>query len=814
MSGIVLNEMVTKYTLRVGKQFKMFDKHLKTADKQADKSVSSQEKRFQKGYKRIADLISKHMRKAGSDSTKSMNNAASSASKHFNNAAQKVRRSWASAASGLANVNQQIARSASRGANKSASAYEKAGARISRSIRNTAMLALGGYSAGRGASRMFEDIKSQESILAALQAKHGSRAAAIAQYNRDYSFANRYGQDSDETSKSRLRLANLDLDSSDKAMLAYANIASANPGKTANDFVEAVADAVTGEFERLKEFGIKGSQSGDVASFRVGNKTYTGKNDGAGIEKLLQQIAMDKYAGNVDLQANTLPGLLTKLNNRIKKFSQITNSAAFGSKNGLFQTIFQSLDKFLIWYKEALPQTIEKIAAFGKAAKKYFPIVAAGVGLVTANYIGLKAIAAGMWVFKAIKAMKALRVAALVTQATAFALPIAIGAAIGAIGYVGYTIYKYFQDGDKALEGIRAKFPIIADAIKYVAEEFRPLLPELRQAGQIIKEGLVWGFEAAVPVAKWLFKEVLIPTLAESLRLFGRISKWIKTAYDYWMPKLVTSFYFWKDTISEIKANFVNFFNFLDEKFAWLKSTADAVGGVIGRAFDWVTGTGNQGGTLTNNGLIQSGGQSFRKNHDLADKLVSLGAKIYTGANRCLEGVWKTQKAAMGVSKITAYSAADAAPQLAADKRFKEIKVTYDMYKRAMAGDQEMMSLLHGAQVIYDRQSGFSKKHGHAETWDMKNKKSLYGMGPRSLNRSQNMINHARVFVPAQQVPTQSVTAASNGSSGMSYTPSMSVNAPITINMGSNASPQAVGRETERALTSATSKIPALTGRQ
>jgi len=51
-----------------------------------------------------------------------------------------------------------------------------------------------------------------------------------------------------------IKLKNLGLDPSEKALTAYGNTASAM-GKSLNQMIEAVADASTGEFERLKEFG-------------------------------------------------------------------------------------------------------------------------------------------------------------------------------------------------------------------------------------------------------------------------------------------------------------------------------------------------------------------------------------------------------------------------------------------------------------------------------------------------------------------------------------------------------------------------------
>jgi phage-related minor tail protein len=63
-----------------------------------------------------------------------------------------------------------------------------------------------------------------------------------------------------------VKLKNMGLDPSKEAMTSYGDTASAM-GKDLNDMVEAVADAATGEFERLKEFGIRSSSEGDRVKF-------------------------------------------------------------------------------------------------------------------------------------------------------------------------------------------------------------------------------------------------------------------------------------------------------------------------------------------------------------------------------------------------------------------------------------------------------------------------------------------------------------------------------------------------------------------
>ena len=77
--------------------------------------------------------------------------------------------------------------------------------------------------------------------------------------------------------------------------------------------IEAVADASTGEFERLKEFGIKAKQQGDQVAFTFqGTTTKVGKS-AEDIEAYLMKIGEVNFAGGMARQADTLDGALSNL---------------------------------------------------------------------------------------------------------------------------------------------------------------------------------------------------------------------------------------------------------------------------------------------------------------------------------------------------------------------------------------------------------------------------------------------------------------------------------------------------------------------
>lgn len=108
------------------------------------------------------------------------------------------------------------------------------------------------------------------------------------------------------------KLVALGLEPSKEALISYGNTAAAM-GKDLNQMIEAVADAATGEFERLKEFGIKASQQGDNVSFTFRGVTTTVKKNSEEIQKYLLNIGNTDFAGAMDVRAKTLDGVLSSL---------------------------------------------------------------------------------------------------------------------------------------------------------------------------------------------------------------------------------------------------------------------------------------------------------------------------------------------------------------------------------------------------------------------------------------------------------------------------------------------------------------------
>lgn len=108
------------------------------------------------------------------------------------------------------------------------------------------------------------------------------------------------------------KLTALGLEPSIEALTSYGNTAAAM-GKDLNQMIEAVADASTGEFERLKEFGIKASQEGNKVSFTFNGVTTTIGKNAKEIQGYLLDLGNTKFSGAMEERAKTLDGAISSL---------------------------------------------------------------------------------------------------------------------------------------------------------------------------------------------------------------------------------------------------------------------------------------------------------------------------------------------------------------------------------------------------------------------------------------------------------------------------------------------------------------------
>jgi len=149
-------------------------------------------------------------------------------------------------------------------------------------------------------------------ISASLKTMTGSQEAADKAFAKIQDFAANTPYDLAQVATAFTKLKAMGLDPSMAALESYGNTSSAM-GKSLNQMIEAVADAATGEFERLKEFGIRASKQGDQVSLTFKGITKTIGFSAAEIENYLQDIGENEFGGAMAERAATLDGALSNL---------------------------------------------------------------------------------------------------------------------------------------------------------------------------------------------------------------------------------------------------------------------------------------------------------------------------------------------------------------------------------------------------------------------------------------------------------------------------------------------------------------------
>lgn len=204
---------------------------------------------------------------------------------------------------GLASVQQmgvRVARSVGRGFDG-----------LKNSIFN-ARVAVTGLVAALSTGKFLGVNKDIQKLEVSLRAVTGSteQAGLAMKYIQD--IATQIPETVDDTARAFIKMRALGLAPTREAMLSFADT-SAAMGKGLMDMIEAVADASTGEFERLKEFGIKSSAQGSKVIFTFkGIKTEV-ENTSDAITDYLIKVGQSNFAGAATEQMDTLGGSISNL---------------------------------------------------------------------------------------------------------------------------------------------------------------------------------------------------------------------------------------------------------------------------------------------------------------------------------------------------------------------------------------------------------------------------------------------------------------------------------------------------------------------
>ena len=184
-------------------------------------------------------------------------------------------------------------------------------------------------SVSAGMSKLVQTARQTDILTSSLKTMTGSSENAAMAFSELQKFAAQTPYTLDQSVQAFTKLVSLGLNPSQKAIESYGNTASAM-GKDLTQMIEAVADATTGEFERLKEFGIKAKQQGDQVSFTFQGVTTTVGKNAAEIEGYLQGLGNNQFAGAMANRMATLDGALSNLQDSWDGLFRAISSAGTG----------------------------------------------------------------------------------------------------------------------------------------------------------------------------------------------------------------------------------------------------------------------------------------------------------------------------------------------------------------------------------------------------------------------------------------------------------------------------------------------------
>lgn len=236
-------------------------------------------------------------------------------------------------------------------------AAERTGAGLGSLIRKAGGLALGAakwgaagiaFATGALAGGVIGKGSQFEQFQIMLENSEGSAAKAKNAMAWVQKFAAKTPYELDQVMQAFVSLKAYGIDPMDGSLKSLGNAAS-GMSKDIMQAVEMMADAQTGEFERLKEFGVRAKVAGDRVTFtymRAGREmSRIAKNSAADIKSALTGIFDERFGGMMDRQSKTLAGMWSNMKDIASGFQlKIGNAGLFDKLKAKAQGLLDRLN--------------------------------------------------------------------------------------------------------------------------------------------------------------------------------------------------------------------------------------------------------------------------------------------------------------------------------------------------------------------------------------------------------------------------------------------------------------------------------------
>lgn len=191
--------------------------------------------------------------------------------------------------------------------------------------------ALGAYFGGGALLRAAGGFVGTASQLETLETTLGTIEGSSEKARASMDWINRFATTTpfqiDQVADSFVKLRAYGMDPTNGLLRTLGDTASAM-GKDVMQAVEAIADAVTGENERLKEFGIKARTKGDTITYEYTAQGQTrtataDARDRAEIQRVLAGIMDSRFGGAMEDRMSTFSGMVSNLGDQWFRFQKM-----------------------------------------------------------------------------------------------------------------------------------------------------------------------------------------------------------------------------------------------------------------------------------------------------------------------------------------------------------------------------------------------------------------------------------------------------------------------------------------------------------
>ena len=331
-------------------------------------------------------------------------------------------------------------------------------------------------------------------------------------------FASRTPFQVDELTDSWVKLANQGFRPTMDQLTKLGDLASST-GKPFDQLTEAVIDAQVGQFERLKEFGIKAEKSGNKVRFSFKGQTTEVANTEKAIQDYMLSLGeLEGVQGSMAAISATTGGQLSNLQDRMTMlYKEIADALrpAIGSLIDGMAGMIERLRGVVAWVQENRQAVMGWVVAIGKIAGAFLAVIVAAKALsvIVSIVMGI------VKVFQFLAGvLRVVRIIMLILNAVVLANPWIV-LAIG----IGFLI--------AALVKLAGGFQNIWDILKRMGEFFNvfnpfrwmlilidKVFPQFKQAVYGVAQGIVDAFKKAF---EWLDNKIFQPFKKLFKKLFS-----------------------------------------------------------------------------------------------------------------------------------------------------------------------------------------------------------------------------------------------------------------------------------------------------